>query len=153
MGRDEGGEGRGGGGGGGGRRRGGGKRERGGGWGCTQFVHGRSRMTIDSRVHTMPGGGARRGSANQAGIAGGGISPRGMYYWLWFTKFDSAATQYPLPSGDIDHALSPHTINPLSVAVDGLVDDLAEDLDAASTRQCRMMCIYAILLPLDNVEA
>ena len=27
----------------------------GGGGGCTQFVHGRSRMTIDPRIPTMPG--------------------------------------------------------------------------------------------------
>ena len=26
-----------------------------GGGGCTQFVHGRSRMTIDARIPTMPG--------------------------------------------------------------------------------------------------
>ena len=31
------------------------RRFRGGGGQCTQFVHGRSRMTIDPRIPTMPG--------------------------------------------------------------------------------------------------
>ena len=45
-----------------------------GGWegeGCTQFVHARSRMTIDSRIPTMLlcRDGARRVFTNQADIA------------------------------------------------------------------------------------
>ena len=39
----------------------------GGGGGCTQFVHGRSRMTIDPR--TLCREGARRVFTNQADIA------------------------------------------------------------------------------------
>ena len=37
------------------RRGGGGERGGVGGWGCTQFAHGRSRLTIDPRIPIMPG--------------------------------------------------------------------------------------------------
>ena len=41
----------------------------GGGWRCTQFVRGRSRMAIDPRIPTVPGCGARRLFTDQAGIS------------------------------------------------------------------------------------
>ena len=44
------------------------KNQRYGMGGCTQFVHGRSRTTIDPRIPTMPDG-ARRVFTNQADIA------------------------------------------------------------------------------------
>ena len=63
-------------------------RRRGGGGGGSQFVHGRSRVTIDLRNPTMPG---RSTSGFQGGERGRGVTIKNSTrYQVWFTvgKFD-----------------------------------------------------------------
>ena len=62
----------------------------GGGWGVLDIMHGCSRMTIDPRIPTMPGRGARRVFIDQADVAcTRHEAPRGVWRVAWGSNASS----------------------------------------------------------------